>query len=79
MKKTFDEYIWDWEKKGWTKSGGKTPEHLALIQDIHRMICDLEKNGAVRFWRVDRKWNTDADALANQALDLGAGPGYEGD
>ena len=69
VKKTFDKYIWKWERNAWRKSDGKKPEHLELIQDIYHMICDIEENGAVRFWRVDREWNADADALANQALD----------
>ena len=70
VKKCFDEYIWMWEQNGWRKSDGGEIKHLNLIQEIHRRICDLERNGAVRFWRVDRKWNQDADALANQALDM---------
>ncbi len=67
-KKTFNENIWKWLENGWTKMDGGAIKHLALIQDIHRMICDIEENGAVRFWRVGREWNEDADALANQAL-----------
>jgi ribonuclease HI len=69
VKKTFDEYISEWQKRGWKKSDGKVPKHLGLIQEIHSMILDIELNGAVRFWRVDREWNKDADALANKALD----------
>ena len=69
VKKIFDENIWKWEKNAWKKSDGKRPEHLELIKGIHQMICDMEQNGAVRFWRVDRDWNADADALVNEALD----------
>lgn len=76
VKKSFDEYIWKWETNGWRKSDGKEVEHLDLVQDIHRMICGIEQAGAVRFWRVGREWNKDADALANYALDLGSDSGY---
>jgi ribonuclease HI len=49
VKKSFDEYIWKWETNGWRKSDGKEVEHLDLIRDIHRMICNIEQAGAVRF------------------------------
>ncbi len=49
VKKTFDEYLWKWEQNGWRKSDGKKPEHLELIQDIHHMVCGIERDGAVRF------------------------------
>ena len=77
VKKVFDEYIWKWEENGWRKPDGKNPMHLPLILDIHRKICDIEKNGAVRFWWVGREWNGDADALVNHALDSGSDSGYE--
>jgi ribonuclease HI len=79
VKKTFDEYIWNYEKNGWRKSDGGAIKHLALIQDIRAMICEMERYGAVRFWRVDRKWNEDADELANMALDRGSNSGFRGD
>jgi hypothetical protein len=33
------------------------------------MILEIERNGAERFWRIDRVWNKDAVVLANKALD----------
>lgn len=74
VKKVFDEYVWQWERRSWKKSDGKTPAHLPLIQEIHSMICDVEKQGALRFWRVGREWNQDADLLANSALDNANNP-----
>lgn len=79
VKKTFDEYVWTWEDRGWKRSGGKQIEHLTLMQGIHGMICDMKsENIVVRFWRVNREWNQDADVLANQALDQDSDSGYEG-
>ena len=79
VKRSFNEYVWNWEKNGWKKSDGKPVEHLDLIQEIQSMLREIEKDGAVRFWRVDRQWNQDADALVNHALDFGSDSGYGDD
>ena len=75
--KTFDEYIWNWEENDWVRSNGQAIKNLPLVKEIHYMICAMEAdNMAVRFWRVNREWIEDADALANQALDAASDSGY---
>lgn len=40
-----------------------------LIQQLDDIAIDLEEmNCAVAFWHVPRRYNRDADMLANQAL-----------
>ncbi|KAJ4509044.1 hypothetical protein HRR83_007283 [Exophiala dermatitidis] len=76
--KCLSEWVWEWERNGYKSNKGKKVEHADLIREIHQTITDLEKEKmAVRFWRVDRQWNQEADALVNQALDDGADSGYE--
>lgn len=75
--KSFTQYIWEWEVNGYRKTDGKPVQHMELIQDIHATIVAMEPHMAVRFWRVDRQWNTEADALVNRVLDETSDSGYE--
>ena len=63
------DYIWTWEGNGFMTRKGTPVEHGDLIREMHDTITQIEKDGAVRFWRVGREWNKDADALVNQTLD----------
>ncbi|OAP58751.1 hypothetical protein AYL99_07841 [Fonsecaea erecta] len=74
--KSLSEYVWIWEKNGFKTKNGAPVEHGDLIREMHDTITQLEQNGAVRFWRVGREWNREADALVNQALDDAADSGY---
>jgi ribonuclease HI len=73
----FSRDIWTWETNGFRRSDGKAVKNLDLIQSIHETITAMETQMAVRFWRIDRQWNTEADALANRALDASCDSGYE--
>lgn len=75
--KSLSEWVWKWEQNDYTTSKGTPVEHADLIRGIHGLIKTMEKEMAVRFWRVGREWNEDADALVNMALDEGADSGYE--
>ena len=68
--KSLADYIWTWESNGFTTRKDTPVEHGDLIREMHSMITELEKEGAVRFWRVNREWNKEADKLVNQALDV---------
>ena len=67
--KSLCDYIWTWEENGFVTRKGTPVQHGDLIRELHACISQLEKEGAVRVWRVNREWNKDADALVNQALD----------
>ncbi|RMZ85780.1 hypothetical protein DV737_g347, partial [Chaetothyriales sp. CBS 132003] len=69
----FRQWVWLWEARGWTRANGQPIKNQAEIQRTHNIIRCMEANNmAVRFWRVDRKWNEAAAALANAALDEAA-------
>lgn len=71
------EWIWRWEWNGFKTVKGAPVEHQDVIRTIHGMITEMEEEMAVRFWRVGREWNQDADALVNQAFDEAVDSGYE--
>ncbi|KIW74855.1 hypothetical protein Z517_11625 [Fonsecaea pedrosoi CBS 271.37] len=75
--KSLGEYIWTWERNGFMTRKGTPVEHGDLIRELHGTITQLEREGAVRFWRIGREWNREADALVNQALDDVSDSGYE--
>lgn len=60
--------VWasEWEKRGWKKANGQTPENLDLI----RKILELQKGRKVEYRHVyghtGNQWNELADQLANQ-------------
>lgn len=67
---SFSCWIWKWEQNGYTKSNGQPVEHIKSVKHLHAKICMMEQtlDLAVRFWRVDKKWNEEADALVKVAL-----------
>jgi ribonuclease HI len=70
------EWIWSWERNGFVTRKGTAVEHGDVIREMNETLKSLEKDMAVRFWRVGREWNQEADALVNQALDDAADSGY---
>lgn len=72
---TFSDWIWNYVKNGFRRKNGKPAEHSELISEIHTMICEMEgpMNMAVRFWKVPRKLNMEADRLANKAFCMEVG------
>lgn len=75
--KALSEWIWKWEENGFINSKRRTVEHAYLIREIHQTISKMEQEMAVRFWRVGREWNQQADALVNRALDDATDSGYD--
>ncbi|KAI5836804.1 ribonuclease H-like domain-containing protein [Morchella snyderi] len=72
--KSMCEYIWKWQKNGFKTRKGKKVENEGLLRMLNERIDDLKENGLeVKFWRVDRSMNKEADGLANEALDLLSG------
>lgn len=76
--RSLGEWIWSWEKNGYVTRKGTPVEHGDIIREIHATITNMEEDMAIRFWRVGREWNREADALVNHALDDAADSGYEG-
>jgi len=58
-----------WTANGGTISREKMVEHWDETANFHQSLEAFEERGiAVRFWRLDRKWNSDAHQLANDVL-----------
>jgi ribonuclease HI len=63
-------HIWDWEYNGYKNVKGKLVVNGEVFKELHKRIEKLEGDGMdVCFWLVEREWNTEADGLANAALD----------
>lgn len=62
-------WVWKWERNGWrTKEGGEV-ENQDLIVVLHGLGKGLEREGVnVRFWRVGREWNGEADGMVRAVL-----------
>lgn len=63
--RTFNEWMWGWEKNGWINSKKKTPENLDLIMQYYDWYkqgyrINLQKIAGHR----GHKWNEIADQLA---------------
>lgn len=75
--KTFSEWIQSWTENGGKNSRRKRPAHFGIIKKIHEHLDDMTYGGygglLFRFWQVPREENTEADALANEALDKEVG------
>jgi ribonuclease HI len=58
-----------WKLNGWANSKGKEIANQDLWTQLDTLCFDHERDiGTVAFWRVDRKRNEEADALARSAL-----------
>ncbi|KAF7886933.1 uncharacterized protein EAF02_003580 [Botrytis sinoallii] len=69
---TFTTSIWLWRKNGFESSEGEKVVNRELIDKIDKAILDLaEHKVLVRFWSVPREDNTEAEKLANRALQDG--------
>lgn len=66
---TFNEWMFNWQKKGWIKSDKKVPENLDLIQAYYDLFqqgyrIDLQKVKG----HAGNQWNELADKLATGAI-----------
>ena len=66
--KSLDEYIWAWEANGFMTTKRTPVEHGDVIREIHAMIIELERENAVRFWRIGREWNKDGRRLGESGI-----------
>ncbi len=63
------EWIWNWRLNGFRNSSGTPVVNASMFLQLHDMIdAYLDDGVEVKFWRVPREWNGDADHLANWAL-----------
>ncbi|KAF9445533.1 ribonuclease H-like protein [Macrolepiota fuliginosa MF-IS2] len=71
--KAMTEYINKWERNGWKNNVGKPVVNAEDFKELEGHISFLEgQHIRVRFWLVDRKYNTEADELAKEAVELSA-------
>ncbi|KAL7626125.1 hypothetical protein AAE478_002895 [Parahypoxylon ruwenzoriense] len=66
--KTMSMWIGRWIQNGGLKADGREPAHFLELMILHDRLNQM-KAVNFKFWHVTRDRNTDADALANQALD----------
>ena len=64
------DYIYRWEKNGFKNARGRKVNDSFMFRTVQNLLTELETDHMiqVQFWRVDRKFNGDADDLAKQAL-----------
>lgn len=68
------EYLGKWLRNGFRTSKGTKVENEGLLRNLNDRIDELSEEGLeVKFWRVDRSMNKEADALAKGALDSDSG------
>ena len=59
---TYNEWMFNWARRGWKKSDKKTPENLAIIQEYFNLYMDG--------WRIDlRKCDGHAGVEGNELAD----------
>ncbi|KAI9869317.1 MAG: hypothetical protein M1813_000106 [Trichoglossum hirsutum] len=70
LAKSMSEHVYKWVSNGWLNAKGQSVVNGPALGRLHSTICELEAQGKrVRFWRVPRDCNRDADELVNRALD----------
>ena len=68
--KGMTEWVRKWEDNGYLTAKGKPVGNADLFQQLVGMVQFLAAEGVeVLFWHVPRKFNEEADELANRALD----------
>ncbi|KAL8867286.1 MAG: hypothetical protein Q9174_005757 [Haloplaca sp. 1 TL-2023] len=74
------EFLAKWKENGYKNAKGLPVANADLFKDIDMVIDDLrDLEIAVAFWLVPRRYNREADILANEALDavMNVEPGVE--
>ena len=70
LAKSMSDYVYKWVNNDWLNAKGQTVINAESLEKLHATIVKLEGQGMrVRFWRVPRAYNQEADELANDALD----------
>jgi ribonuclease HI len=64
-------HIYKWKENGWKTAKKGTVKNKHLLEKLDGMIEELNGNliEGVKFWKVPREMNVEADKLANEALD----------
>ncbi len=63
-------HVYQWQKRQWRDATGQEIVNRRAFQVLHGIIHRMEEDGvSVQFWLVPREENTEADTLANAALD----------
>ncbi|KAJ7064685.1 ribonuclease H-like domain-containing protein [Mycena amicta] len=71
--------VWmrNWAGRGWRTSAGRPAANRDLWEALSEVLGEYASSGCeISFWRVPRKWNTLADALAKAATKLQVGEEY---
>lgn len=67
---TYTNWMWNWERNGWVKSNGATPENLDIIKEYYNLVTKYNYN--INFCKVkghsNNKYNELADGLATGRL-----------
>ena len=67
--KGITEHIKVWKENGWKNAQGEKVANKRLWKTLDGLVGALEESGVrVLFWKVPRRWNTLADALAKDAF-----------
>lgn len=69
---TIDKWMWNWAKKGWRKSNGKSIENKEIVQNLYR-LCQRMKDRYKLSWVKGHSGihgNEKADALAELGCNL---------
>jgi ribonuclease HI len=73
LSETLSKHVWNWswDAEAWAyrNARGKRRANSVIIHEIHKQIQAIAGHTKVKFWRVRREQNADADRLANIALD----------
>ena len=68
--KGLSEWIWKWKENGFLTAKKQMVVNMKLFSESDELISISEEvNTPSKFWLVPRKWNKEADRLANMALD----------
>jgi ribonuclease HI len=64
-------WIYKWQDNGWTNARGGDVANREDFETLDELIDELEDDYGVfvKFWKVDRDDNEDADELAREAVD----------
>ncbi|KAH6669865.1 ribonuclease H-like domain-containing protein, partial [Halenospora varia] len=65
------EYVWRWQINGWRTKHGHPIESTQIIKDLHILVhkAATEYGVRIKFWKVPRQYNEEADSLATLGLD----------
>ena len=68
--KSMNLWVWNWEMNGWKTIKGGEVGNQDLMKRLHEQIKVFEQEHGihVRFWKVGREWNKEADEMVKEVL-----------